>query len=928
MREFLAILLIIHLATSAPHVTPSQGRCQAVCLEEYGILKEFVALDGSTYYDVDVMNNSDFALCKLGCSSPGFTELKLAPFIRGQTVYLMISSQNTDGALSMMSTLPAVRNVLLLCANRADNNGSVFWRIKLDIRNKSTDGMMAHWVEVVRRYNTSDATDNVVFSTWAYSSYVDFSGLVDTRNASIQFRVASFNASGHIGGVVISQWYNEYQLIGGSYIQMMIAEEVWKDELAAARILFKYSRTPSCSLVLSYNSHMGIEQRMEFVMDRSRGFLLDRLAFDYPYTLRLWYTGAVTTVYSSYEFRTPACLKIVNDPALCAPPPVSEISWTWDSSEQERNRVLLTWIYGSPTQGVEDGTRVEHRDSLVPVVTTFPRMVHFDIAINPLVTVSQYQCQFLDGQRRVVTWTHRSVVLYVPNEHCNYGIEITVVDSRNRRSATTKTQVVRYEENYQMLLSHNGWNAGVMVLSLVVLASFLTISAAMVACRVRDRREWNTIKRSISPRFPDPAITRTTSTSVVGHADKCIISDRCAMHNVNMVRLSFSKDSEIPMKSTSIPNEDSGDGKSDTDGSSKSDLYTDDAGYDIIGTPRLTNNPCEAETCTGRCLAASIITSVSTLRPNTLSVPHEFLIVSRRITRTTFSLWTTKHVVYPDTEQTFAIKYSRQEIGYLRREFKILNHLSMNHSNLVKWLGVGTCSGQVLSLLFEPCKGGTLSSFLNDARKSLSQRTIIDVPSYEYQIHFLAYHLHRFALNIAQALVYLHDQHCIHLHITAENVYLTLDYCDPLEIPCDQSVKVGDFCWATVPRVKCGRVHSPQSLLPPEGLKNDEDCTTAADVWQYGLILAAIVTLNSAKSLICVVPDFVLTDRLIKNYYSCLSSGIRRLDHYVMSLKSKILLCLSLNARNRSSMRKIEKEIVSLKLSAPASVAGTSSVLV
>ncbi|VDM80587.1 unnamed protein product [Strongylus vulgaris] len=134
------------------------------------------------------------------------------------------------------------------------------------------------------------------------------------------------------------------------------------------------------------------------------GFLLDRLAFDHSYTIRLWHIGAVTTAYTSYEFRTPQCLKLVKDPALCAPPPVSDISWSWNSTENEGNRIVLTWIYGSPTQMIEDGSRVERRDSIQPIVTAFPRMVHFDIAVNPLVTASQYQCQFLDGQRRVVTW--------------------------------------------------------------------------------------------------------------------------------------------------------------------------------------------------------------------------------------------------------------------------------------------------------------------------------------------------------------------------------------------------------------------------------------------------------------------------------------------------------------------------------------------
>uniref|UniRef100_A0A7I4YZD6 non-specific serine/threonine protein kinase n=1 Tax=Haemonchus contortus TaxID=6289 RepID=A0A7I4YZD6_HAECO len=934
MREHLLILLlVIPIAICLSQVTtPTQGQCQAVCLNEYTSMKEFLALDGSGYREADAVNNSDFALCKLGCGSPGFTELKLEPFKRGQTVYDTIINQGeTGGSPTMVSTSSPVKSVTLLCADSAENNGSVFWRVGLEVMNNSDDGMMAHWIEAVRRINDDVSTDVVVFSTWCYTSYVDFFGVVDVTNSSIQFRVSSFNGSGLMGPLMSSKWYTEEQLAGGNHIQMVVADELWKDELAAVRVAFKSTQMSSCSLVLTYNSHMGVEQRMEFVMDRSRGFLLDRLAFDHPYTLRLWRIGAVTTAYTSHEFRTPQCLKLVHDPALCAPPPVSDISWIWNSSENEGNRIVLSWTYGSLSQMVEDDSRVERRDSVAPAVTSFPRMVHFDIAINPLVTATQYQCQFLDVQRRVVTWTHRSVVLYVPNEHCNYGIEITVVDSRNRRSTTTKAQVIRFEEKYQMLLSADGWNTGVIVLSLIVLASFVTVSGGLVACRIRDHREWNTIKRSISPPSPGLTITRTASTSVVGVANKYALKERCPMRTVNMVRLSFSDDSETPVNTTPIVK-----GNSTTETSDGDDCFkalpvtptTDDTEYDTIGTPKLTHNPCQTGRCSGGCLAATIITSVASTKPNTLAVPHDCLIVTRRLTRSPFSLWTTKHVMWQTTEQTFAIKYSQQGIGLLRREFKILNHISVTHPNLVRWLGVGVCSDQVLSLLFEPCSGGTLANFLDEAKKVLSHRTSFDMPSLEHKVHFLAYHLHRFALNVAQALVYLHDQGCTHSHITVENVYLALDYNDPLDIPCDQTVKLGDFCWASLPRVKCGRVHSSQNLLPPEISINGENYSSATDVWQYGLFLSSVITLNSAQALICLPPDVLLTDRIIKNYYTCLSSGIRQVDPYMSSLKSRILMCLTSNVRNRATMKKIQKELVSLDFKAPESVTGTNSVLV
>ncbi|ETN84978.1 hypothetical protein NECAME_01540 [Necator americanus] len=136
MRELL-IALIIPLTTSISQVTtPTQGQCQAVCLRE----------------------------CKLGCGSPGFTELKLEPFKRGQAIYATIINQD-DRSVFIASKSP-IRNVALLCADSAENNGSVFWKVGLDVRNMSEDGMLAHWVEAVRRTNNDVASDTVVFSTW------------------------------------------------------------------------------------------------------------------------------------------------------------------------------------------------------------------------------------------------------------------------------------------------------------------------------------------------------------------------------------------------------------------------------------------------------------------------------------------------------------------------------------------------------------------------------------------------------------------------------------------------------------------------------------------------------------------------------------------------------------------------------------------
>ncbi|KAK6014245.1 hypothetical protein OSTOST_20401 [Ostertagia ostertagi] len=94
------------------------------------------------------------------------------------------------------------------------------------------------------------------------------------------------------------------------------------------------------------------------------------------------------------------------------------------------------------------------------------------------------------------------------------------------------------------------------------------------------------------------------------------------MRTLNMVRLSFSDDSETPVNSTPIVKTNSTTETSDGDDCFKAlpiTPTTDDTEYDTIGTPRLTHNPCQAGTCSGGCLAASIITSLSSTKSNTLA---------------------------------------------------------------------------------------------------------------------------------------------------------------------------------------------------------------------------------------------------------------------------------------------------------------------
>lgn len=61
-------------------------------------------MNGETLEDIEIFNNTQFSLCKLGCQSPSFHELLIPAFKRGQKLYEKIIQSNADSLQGLIFT--------------------------------------------------------------------------------------------------------------------------------------------------------------------------------------------------------------------------------------------------------------------------------------------------------------------------------------------------------------------------------------------------------------------------------------------------------------------------------------------------------------------------------------------------------------------------------------------------------------------------------------------------------------------------------------------------------------------------------------------------------------------------------------------------------------------------------------------------------
>lgn len=164
---------------------------------------------------------------------------------------------------------------------------------------------------------------------------------------------------------------------------------------------------------------------------------------------------------------------------------------------------------------------------------------------------------------------------------------------------------------------------------------------------------------------------------------------------------------------------------------------------------------------------------------------------------------------------TVAVKKLHQHNDDIAKDFlhEVQIMKNLRHPNIVLWMGVqhDTEKGE-LSIVTEFVPNGTLSTFLKNKKSSWSTRVSM-------------------ALEIANALGYLHDRRILHRDLKSENVLLGAS------LEC----KVADFGLAVLHKggARLSAVGDPWWRAPEvDNYEYDE----RADIFSYGIVLGEIIT--------------------------------------------------------------------------------------
>lgn len=927
---------------------PVSGACQARCLKEYGQLKEKTTSRGTLYKEFDITNNTDFSLCKLGCTSPSFNELPLPAFKFGQEAHFSI----LELPHGIQAKLKAIDDVSLLCVQntgQAFSNstlsllsmyGKAYLRPSIDAEHQP----IVHHVEVVAHDESRIRTEEnsgmvVVFHEWCYTPTCPVSiSMALTRRReekiSLQLRVSSFNANGNIGGVIVSQWYSLDTLLQKQNAAMDVVDTRWLDDKAAVELSYApdgASAVPVCTMNVAFRNTIQSHYREQtWAMDFTRGVLLRNLDFGSTYSVKIGRSNFTAHSYSDDElvasatFDVPACMTLVNDPSMCAPPPVSHLWSAWNTTAKQTT-LALSWAYTATEEQRESATR--------PVT-----MSHFIVSIQPLVTPANSQCQHLEPIRRDITWTHRRVIFYVTDSKCNYEAEVIAVDMKKRHSSSKKIQISRSDDPTSMLLRAETWNSPLGLIVIAGSAAGIGLIIGLLGCRFKERRQKSKRKGNMGDLdsnrvvyafsqvdnsgnktvvgtryFTPPGSDRTTSTAASDPAWLFTASKDRALHGIDNIQW-VQNQSTMAVKNGRFGNN-IRDERYNWEPTEVVRMGDDENCYETIGDYGVPSELSEEEVPylfyhdshdktvpyetldTKQVSLPKIATTIEFGNMPAISI--ERLMRQKLEPATETADWSMVKVIDRLNERAFVMKYARDATSAdsLRRELQILDGMQHTecfyHENIVRLAGLASHNSlnpldgyEVRGILFEPIRGGTLRKFIQRAgsairrmglgseptpppmgtmqtMSTLQRRRILSTPpssgydgsargsgatspeaTLERAAACIASRFCHFGEELSSALNYLHGRNVLHTHVTTLNIYLVAEYNDPLDVPCDQSVKLGDFGWADSAGIDSS-ILVDDVIAPPEVLAGK--CYDAkGDVYQFGMCLAEMASLGTS----------------------------------------------------------------------------------
>ncbi|EGT50643.1 hypothetical protein CAEBREN_20030 [Caenorhabditis brenneri] len=898
LQLLIALLTVFSTQINTETVSISVfGPCQNRCIKKFGEIQEQVT-NIDTWYREFKVNDTDFSLCRLGCNHPEFSPLNLPEFIYGQLAYQEIASKTTD-----FDRENVVKSVDVLCLEKSETfENELFGKVVMVLEDGVNPLENVHLIEVIAMDLAIDDDDSVIFRDWCYSPYCNIS-FNAFSHAEFRIRVSTFDDYGYIGRPIVSRWYDIQAFFSISSNKMNLKNIEWNQDKAAARFGFLPATNvyiPVCSFQIEHKKVLSSESKViDFYLDHTREILVKNLSFNQNYTMNL-----VGDSSDPLEVNVPNCDILVGDVAMCAPPAVSAITSHWNTSSAFDSRLIIDWNYYSVLDASIDASNANAI-----------RTSHFQFSVHPLITPNNDKCEKYDSIRRDVPFTYRKFMFNVPDAKCNYEVEVSVFDTKRRKSESKKIKIIRINQpSFMALLPSSDLQTTIgliVILLFLILSFFLILIYCFLKRRNRSQNSKEMRKGTVVYAYVDEVTrdimgVRPTGGRYVpsGKTARDLEQALVHPHSFNftdgnkggMFHNAFTNQLQYSLPSDSITPRPYGDIGSENPYDYIMDFHVES---------ELSDDVFEEDICLST--PSPSIRDLPSVSPMPLIAPFDDFDTLPAYAHRNFrfgnsyemegnTMCRMKTAVDVLRGHCFTLKYPRDYSDEcrqaLRKELEILRTLPA-HPNCVRFDGVvigrwDNIPYQIIGILLEDCRGGSLHNYINIVGSVLRRggmRTPEDpvapltdgsplssgyesfvskadkgkqTPDGQSDTERVSNAFCRFAEQISGALEHVHRAGIVHTRVSPLHVYLSFDYNDPFdEVLSNQIVKLGDFGNSSR---NLNEVIVDSTMPQPPEVINGKNYESKGDIWQFGVFLVEMSSLGVSYQVRKDIPKSGVTE--------------------------------------------------------------------
>ncbi|KAF8384461.1 hypothetical protein PRIPAC_73603 [Pristionchus pacificus] len=905
---------LITLINSSSSDTVISGRCHQKCATEFTKMTVRIRNDRSVANE-PLTNSTEFVFCKLGCLRiPGFDEHHHSSFHKGRRLRTEIDDTATE---SIGRSAPVVLNsVDFLCTQSSTANSSRL-NVSVELNLESENSRLIDFHVQVFAREIESAKERSIHSSHVFSTLVSIPIEISEDTQEVQVRASAYDAMGLVGDTVASRWWpiNTIRDTTDVPLKMALERQMWHEERAAALLLIDWPvyRIPSCDLRLKIAHHDSARSQEEIAvqLDETRTAMAPRLHYEETYAIEMEDAGMTSSSIDGPDtmsmtvlvITVDPCLKMVADPNMCPPPPVSSLSYKWNTTDT----FVVSWSFDQP---LEAGGKKSSSHHFLVSVSLQPKKKRGQSTrevneegreergeVDGGVSICDEKINHL---RKTYTAEVRSATFRLPpsSQQCAFAVEVMAVDARNRRSRGVTIDSRQAEmESWQQVES-----GGIEIALLWAVFIIMCVSGVAVSLMVLRHQQRSSVKKK---ELKEREQHREILDSLYGRDTLGRYAPAPSAIHTFLTAPSSPPQIEVPRGVYRVGKGWSGADNSNVcstkDASYASRLISDD-GYAI----------CELHDETVDCqhnLSLFPLPHTDRLLCGVPVYSPEDYDMVELVGRGRFGDVFAARFIQSTT--LTAVKHFNDSSD-LHSEFSAARSLSLSRSPFFPSLIGAICPRESLALsalVYEYCPGGDLRSFLQSVRDSLPQRSHL-----ARSLRIVTPRIFCFLRATASSLAELHCRSVVHRDISARNVLLTARWKDPFELNDGCDAKLGDLGL-------CCRIDGEDSnrrlALPWQSpqVRGGGRYTIEDDIWSFGCLLLEVSTLGVEPWSGGELPS-IDNGREIGRHVETVGVGHAKIDASLANrLRPLMAECLSIDRSNRPSIRRIIDYLITLNTS-------------